>query len=153
MEIIRAERNVAVIEAIYYILEACGKDMYEKNGLIHWLNPYPKENIEADIKNKSVFVVMEDEKYIATFTLACDDDDFYLSKFAVLPEFSGKGIGKKCLEFAESFVLKNSANVLKLDVYDQSRHAIDFYLKNGFVITGEKPTRRFNVLLMEKNLK
>ena len=107
MEIIRAIDAEADIDAIYNILRACGQDMYKNQGLSHWLNPYPKESIRQDILNKMVFVAKDKEKYIATFTLSNCEKALYLSKFAVSPEFSGKGVGKSCLAFAESFSIKN----------------------------------------------
>ena len=43
--------------------------------------------------------------------------------------------------------------ILELDVYDKSIGAICFYEKNGYKIIGEKPTRRFKVKIMQKELK
>lgn len=141
-------------ESIQNILLLCGRDMHERNGLTHWLRPYSKENIRNDILNKDVFIVKSDGINIGTFTLAQNEkDSMYISKLAVVPENSGQGIGRKCMSFIEEYAIGKQAYVLKLDVYDKSLHAIDFYIKWGFIVTGERPTTNFRVLLMEKNLK
>ena len=152
MEFVKAENSNIHIDSIYSILRSCGMDMYNNKGLTHWLRPYPKESIANDINNKHVFLVEDNGKFVATFSVYFEYDYLYLGKLAVLPECSGKGIGGKCLEFAENFAIENNVFTVKFDVYDKSTHAIDFYLKRGYVVTGEKPTTNFKVLLMEKHL-
>ncbi len=138
------------IQAVYEILRLCGKDMYENQGLLHWRTPYPMERICDDCKNKEVYLALNHEKPIATFQLCAKDNMLELSKFGVLPEKAGQGIGGLCLHFMEEECKKRGFRGISLDVYDQSAVAIRFYLKKGFRITGTKPTRHFQVLLMEK---
>jgi len=154
LEFCKAFDNDECVEHIQQILLSCGNDMYEKHGLTHWLRPYSKENIKNDILCKNVFVVKDDTEYIATFTvMQCKEDCIYVSKLAVKPECAGQGIGRQCMDFIEKFALERNIHSLRLDVYDKSRHAIDFYLKQNFSVTGERPTTNFRVLLMEKILK
>ncbi len=141
------------ISDVYEIIKACGQDMYENQGLLHWRTPYPIENIKKDCIEREVYLVLKDISPIATFMLSKDKKGMLLSKFAVHPKNSGGGVGTKCLEFAESLCLEQSIYNLHLDVNTQSKRAINFYLKNGYQIYGETPTRHFRVLLMEKNLK
>ena len=47
------------------------------------------------------------------------------------PEYRGKGVGKRLLEYA-IFVL----NAKQLDVNEQNRQAIGFYFNQGFEVVG-----------------
>ena len=152
LEFIKAESNDEHINSIYKILYDCGQDMYKNKGLTHWKKPYLPEWIERDISQKDVFLAKYDEKFVATFSLTTQDSWVYLSKLAVSPEFSGKGLGRQCMAYIEDYAIKKGINLVKLDVYDNSEGAIAFYKNLGYVVTGEKPTTNFNVLLMEKHL-
>ena len=152
LEFIKAEQKNNHIESIYNILYDCGQDMYNSKGLTHWKNPYKTEWIERDISQKDVFLAKEGNTFVATFSLTTMDSCVYLSKLAVSPEFSGKGLGRQCMAYIEAFAIKKGVTLVKLDVYDKSEGAIAFYKNLGYIVTGEKPTTNFNVLLMEKQL-
>ena len=148
---IRVTDDINMIEKIQSILKTCGEDMYKNQGLDHWLNPYPIELIKNDCENSEVYI-LKNETEIATFQLKKDDKGYLLSKFGVLPTYSGKGIGKKCLQFIYGKCIENQISLLHLDVYEKSEKAIEFYIKNGFEVYGTAPTRRFKVVLMERKI-
>lgn len=75
-----------------------------------------------------------------------------VSKFATNPKDTGRGIGKKSMEFIETYCRNKGISKLSLDVYTESNNAIRFYRNMGFRITSEKPTRCFKVYVMEKQL-
>ncbi len=155
------EKDNVYHQKVYEILQQCGQYMYKKEGLVHWLKPYPIEKIKEDVKTKSVFIVKENGCVVATFTLSDmksiyfnDDDKFiYLSKFAVLPSKSGQGIGTSSIKYIEQFAKDNNFLGIRLDVYNKSVRAINFYLKNGFIKLFEAPTKHFKVVCMEKRVK
>lgn len=138
------------ITTIYEILKRCGTDMFEHQGLSHWKTPYSIENIKNDCNEKFVFLVFNGDVAVATFMLSIDDGGVLITKFAVLPSFSGKKIGTRCIEFINNWCLEKSIKRIHLDVYDQSKIAIKFYERNGFTVYDSAPTRRFKVLLMER---
>lgn len=152
------------IEVIYNILKKSGEHMYKEEGLTHWRNPYPIESIKRDCENGKVFLVKDNDTdlYVHTFQLKIleeQEDDLsikrkiaYINKFATIPTFSGKGIGKQSMNFIESYCREKLVSKIALDVYDKSIGAIQFYKKRGFKIIGSKPTRYFTVKIMEKNL-
>lgn len=154
------EKDDIYYQEVYEILKKCGKDMYEKDNLSHWLKPYPIINIKEDVKTKSVFIVKNEEYTVATFMLSDkksiffnDDEKFiYLSKFAVLPDMAGAGIGTRCIKYIEELVRENNFLGIRLDVYNKSQKAIDFYIKNGFTKLFESPTKHFRVVCMEKRV-
>lgn len=60
------------------------------------------------------------------------DKVFVIYTFAVLPEFSGRGIGTKLLEEAEKTARENKMEAIRLDVLDRNEPAIKLYEKCGF---------------------
>ncbi|MEE1279517.1 MAG: GNAT family N-acetyltransferase [Oscillospiraceae bacterium] len=150
---VKLSQNDDQINTVYEIIKSCGQDMYENQGLLHWKDPYPIENIKKDCIVREVYLAFKGNTPVATFMLSKNKKGIMLSKLAVSPECSGQGIGSECLEFAEKRCIEQSIYNLHFDVCTQSKSAINFYLKNGYEIYGEAPTRHFRVLLMEKNLK
>ena len=77
----------------------------------------------------------------------------YLSKFAVQPTESGRGLGKKCLQYIEDLCKTEGFKGIRLDVYDKSHRAVNFYLKIGFEELFKAKTRNFDIVCMEKRVK
>lgn len=159
------------ILAIYNILRKCGEEMYKRFDLKHWRTPYAKEAIEANCTEREVFLAkdLDINQYVHTFQLEfilSNSLDNILSvmesykpntiaeinKFATSPEYSGRGIGRKSLGFIEGYCRDKKIKLLSLDVYDKSENAIRFYENCGFEIIGTKPTRHFQVYIMQKRL-
>lgn len=144
--------DFGAIDEIFSILTKCGIDMYENQGLEHWKMPYSVANIKSDCDNRNVFLVYSENKAVATFMLTVDEGGALITKFAVSPDFSGKKIGSRCIDFINNWCKKKQIKRIHLDVYDKSLVAIKFYERNGFVTYDSAPTRRFRVLLMERGV-
>lgn len=158
------------IEAVFEIIKSSGEHMHKNLGLIHWKTPYPKESIMRDCQGREVYLGrdLDTNRYVHTFQIeftfpkssACSKEimvgketvGFFatIHKFATLPDAEGQGIGKLSLEYIESYCRQKGIKKLCLDVYDRSDHAIQFYKNRGFEIVGSRPTRHFNVFMMEK---
>lgn len=153
------------IKTVYEIIKISGERMFKDNGLSHWKNPYPIESIQRDCFEKEVFLIKDttEDVYIHTFQLGFEkflnnndaEKELHtatINKFATVPEVTGKGIGKKSIDYIEDYCREKGVSLIKLDVYEKSEHAISFYKKRGFEVTGSKPTRNFKVYLMEKKV-
>jgi hypothetical protein len=91
-------------ETIYNILFLCGKYLKDKFGLTHWSPPYPLESIKHNIEERDVYLVSQNNQFIATFTIGLSalvsydsnrwqiktSQAMYLNRLAVLPNFQGK---------------------------------------------------------------
>lgn len=163
MEFIKiTEKEQPQIEAVYSILKAAGSYMVETFGLMHWSKPYSKEKIEQDIENKDVYIVRDDNQNIATFMLSedtsyyfeeiPDENAVYLSKLAVNPDVVNSGIGTACMHYIEDICRQNGKTKVRLDVYDKSVQAVNFYIKMGYKELFLKDTTNFRVICMEKEL-
>ena len=160
MEFIRVESgNFELIEKVYSILAAAGAYMLEKFDLTHWATPYGRDKIAEDTENKQVYLVKNENDFIATFTLSDktihvfeaspDVNAMYLSKFAVHPGVMKSGVGSACIKYIEELCRQTNKTKLRFDVYIKSEHAIKFYLKMGYK---EVPSPSPIVLCMEKTL-
>ena len=48
LEFFKVETNDNAVHDIYDIINKCGQDMYENQGLVHWKDPYPLESIKKN---------------------------------------------------------------------------------------------------------
>ncbi len=151
------------IEEIYEIIKSCGEYMFRNQGLFHWRTPYSRESIKKNCKEREVFLVKDivEKKYVHTFQLefiftSLNDEAgvniVNIHKFATLPQVAGRGIGKQSMSFIEDYCRKKDVSKIRLDVYEKSEYAIQFYKNRGFKIIGKKHTRHFIVYIMEKLL-
>lgn len=148
------------IDDIKYIIDKCGMDMYERFGLEHWRNGISIEYIKNSMVKNDVYIVINGENIIATFTINNNVNKFfldidnnmylYISKVAVNPKYSGKGIGRDIIKFCETEAISRHLKGIRLDVYDKSNNAIRFYENCGFKIKFTEKTNHFKVLCMEK---
>jgi GNAT superfamily N-acetyltransferase len=159
----------AKIKKVYEIIKNSGQDMFHNQGLSHWKTPYPIESIRRDCLDREVFLIkdMDKDEYVNTFQLEFINYDSsrilsnnnnkkdvvaYINKFATIPQMAGKGVGKRSIDYIETYCKSKGISKLCLDVYEKSEHAIRFYKNRGFSIIGQKPTKHFVVYLMEKQL-
>ena len=163
MEFIKIkEKNPHQIEIVYSILKASGSYMVDTFGLTHWSKPYSKENIARDVENKDVYIVKNESQNIATFMLSedtsyyfkeiPDENAVYLSKLAVNPNVVNSGIGTACMNYIEEICKRNNKTKVRLDVYDKSVQAVNFYTKLGYKELFLKDTTNFRVICMQKEL-
>ncbi|MDQ0271677.1 GNAT family N-acetyltransferase [Cytobacillus purgationiresistens] len=107
------------------------------------------DEIREAIRNKQTFLMKKDQRMIATFTLydlqsewdihtwgKLDDQAVYLHRLAVSRLSIGSGIGKIALRCAEEYCKKNGKSILRLDCIENNKKLNQFYLDNGFHLTG-----------------
>lgn len=134
------------------ILNRCGKDMSNKYGLHHWDNPMIKSCVIVFLcllKNQ-IYLVLDAGTSVATFQIKVLDDVLFFEKLAVAPNVSGKGYGSYCMKLIEKRAIKLGLKKVRMEVYDQSEHAIDFYKHKGYSQVGETGTLKYTDLVMEK---
>lgn len=143
------------INEVHKILSRCGLHM-ARQFLFHWLKPYSKASIKNDCETITVVLVRDKNTgiFTSTFQMHLDDrGNLYVRKIATSPEFEGRGIGKRNMQYMESFAKAKGCRKVCLDVYKKSKCAINFYKKAGFVTVGETKARFFSEYTMEKNIK
>jgi ribosomal-protein-alanine N-acetyltransferase len=99
-----------------------------------------------------VYLVSNDHFPVATFQIKVVKDSLWFEKLAVLPQFNGEGVGTFCMDAIEKFARELKCSKVCMEVYEKSRHAIDFYSHKGYVAAGTVETMRYNELVMEKEI-
>lgn len=79
----------------------------------------------------------------------------YLSRFAVLPNLQGQGLGLYLLNLAESIAEKEGCRALQLDTAQSAKYLLEFYSSQGFQII--RPIfydgKTYTSWILEKELK
>lgn len=123
---IRPNKNTEVdkIVEIWYEGSLIAHDFIDKN---YW------QSQQMDMKEKyipmSETYVVSKEKDIIGFVSMLDS---YLAALFIDVNHQGEGHGKELLDF-----IKRQRKNIQLKVYKKNKKAVDFYLKNGFVIKEE----------------
>ena len=92
----------------------------------YWLDNYPL--VESQLPLAEVFVY-EAEGHILGFIGL---EDTYIAGIFVDTKHRSAGIGKQLLTHA-----KNERGSLSLQVYQQNKRAVDFYIREGFSVSAE----------------
>lgn len=120
-------------------------DRMNRNQIQIWDDVYPCAFFAEDISNQHLYVLSKDDVIISAFAL-CETNSgekavrwenpngrvLYLDRFAVSPNYSGKGIGSFMLEKARELARAKGAEYLRLFVVDINQPAINLYKKCGF---------------------
>lgn len=131
-------------------LKAMYRDIIQEmndNRIQIWDEIYPCNLFDEDIKNKRLYVFVENDNLISAFAL-CDTNSgaqkvnwqdnrskaLYLDRLGVNVSYKRMGIGSRMLEKAKETAKKAGAEYLRLFVVDINKPAIHLYTKNGFTM-------------------
>lgn len=101
---------------------------------ICFTSPWARDIYEREISANQFahyFVIEENEKIIGYVGLWIVADDAQVTNIAILPEYRGYGIGEKLFGFALTYVLKEGASHLSLEVRVSNYVAQGLYKKFG----------------------
>ena len=119
----------------------------QSQGIFQWNEHYPdKESFIKDEKNKGLYVYCIDEQIVSCVSLCNkmdkeyitvkwntkNDNNLYVHRLAVHPNFQRKGIGKSLMDYAESFAKKNEYSSIRLDTFSQNKRNLKFYESRGY---------------------
>ena len=145
-----------------------GKRSYYQHYLYLWQqgNPEPyisssftREVVLNELKDPNLvhFLVTTDQATAGIIKIVVDaaygnyteSQALLLEKIYLLAEFSGQGLGTKCLDLISDYARSMGKGMLWLDTMQTGR-ALPFYLAYGFEIIGEKELEFEKVLESEK---
>ena len=136
------------IEVLY---RTCGIDMLKK-GFDNWGDFYPpKEVIEEDLKNETIWGLFVDEELAGVIVLnAIQPTQFetinwaynlplvlVVHRLAIAVNQQGKGYAKQLMKFAESYGLQEGYGAIRLDAYSINENLLKFYERLGYQRTKE----------------
>ncbi|GGD66562.1 spermidine/spermine N(1)-acetyltransferase [Emticicia aquatilis] len=120
----------------------------------------------TDAKNEFFFAIL-DEKYVGFLKIrpenqlaGQDGDGFEVERIYLTNEATGKGVGRKLMEFAIEMAQQQNKDYVWLKAMDSSHNAIRFYESLGFEICGtsrldfeQMKTEYLGMVAMRKNLR
>ena len=113
--------NISDIDPILDITKSCALHMID-NGIFQWNEHYPdKASFINDVGNEELFVYSVNEKVVGCISLCnemdevykpvhwktINDNNLYVHRLAVHPDFQKKGLGKSMMDFAENYANDN----------------------------------------------
>ena len=87
-------------------------------------------------KNQKFVIAKDGDKVVGLCSLLREDEYNKLSTIYILPEYQGKGIGKRLWEAVAPFIDESKKTIVQVATYNTK--AITFYEKLGFVDTGKR---------------
>jgi GNAT superfamily N-acetyltransferase len=126
----------------------------------------PMEWIQTCVSYGWVYVVLHDERVIASVTIVWNDPLMwgdrpdpagYIHMLMVERAFAGHGIGRALLAWAEDFIVASGRRLARLDCVRSNRLLRRYYQRAGYALVGYKALPEvewaFEAALYEKPLK
>jgi len=120
-----------VFDVIHKTIEEIYPKYYPKSAVDFFHNHHSKENMKKQMPNEFTLVLTDNNKIVGTGTLSENE----IKRFFILPEYQGKGCGKKLLTELEKNIDKNKFDEFTLA---SSLGAVGFYQKNDYVYKNYK---------------
>jgi len=136
---------------IIAITKACTAHMAE-NGIFQWNEHYPSKIVfEKDIERAELFVLEAEGRSIGTIVISSymddvytqidwltpDENNIYIHRLAVHPDFQGKGFARQLMDFAENYARQNKCVSVRLDTFSQNPRNQRFYEVRGYQKLGD----------------
>jgi ribosomal protein S18 acetylase RimI-like enzyme len=143
--------KILEIPEILKLTRACTCEMI-KMGIFQWNEEYPSlKAFEIDISRKELFVLelqdmiigciaitpLMDEEYISVEWLTPNENNIYIHRLAIDPEYQGEGYARKLMTFAENYARENKYISVRLDTFSQNNRNQTFYEKRGYQKLGD----------------
>jgi ribosomal protein S18 acetylase RimI-like enzyme len=141
------EATVDDLDAILKITESCAKKLVSKN-IFQWNEYYPnRDAFENDLYNRWLYVTVKENKVIGSICVSdlMDDEyatvkwltpnnnnNIYIHRLAVNPDYQGVGYAQKMMSFAEEFAKKNEYKSIRLDTFSKNIKNQKFYELRGY---------------------
>ena len=102
------------------------------------------DDIRADIKTKNVFVVRIDDEPVGAVRVELQENNqAYLSRFAVDDSHRNSGIGKILMSVVDKIMKQNNVKILRLHTCSKVTALIRFYYGRGFYISEVEYSRGY----------
>ena len=139
------------IQQILTLTRACGQQMKSQN-IFQWNENYPSiEAFNKGLKRNELFVLISEESIVGCITITQkidkeylpinwqtpNENNLYIHRLAIHPNFQGKGFAQTLMDFAENFALENNYSSIRLDTFSGNERNQIFYKKRGYKKLGE----------------
>jgi len=109
------------------------------------------EDIEADIREKEVFIALIDGNPVGTIRIQfLPDNTAYISRFGVMLNYHNIGIGKALMNLADKVIISRGVKKVYLHTASKYRDLIRFYYGRGFYVESTSTDRGYIRALLVK---
>jgi len=109
------------------------------------------EDIEADIREKEVFIALIDGNPVGTIRIQfLPDNTAYISRFGVMLNYHNIGIGKALMNLADKVIISRGVKKVYLHTASKYRDLIRFYYGRGFYVESTSTDRGYISALLVK---
>lgn len=147
----RKSKKSDIKEIINIIEEA--QNYFKENNIDQWQDGYPnEESIINDIENGQSYVLLKDNKVIATAYLSFNGETDYkiiydgnwisngdyavVHRVAVSSNIKGNGVAAELFNHIEKICLENNINHIRIDTHRHNKSMQKFLSKNQFEYCG-----------------
>lgn len=138
--------KISEISDILKICDACRLDM-ESKGIYQWTTEYPTDKqFINDLNRKELYVVKQnntligcivlsvlmDDEYQSVKWLTDNEDQLYIHRLAVHPNYQGKGFAQQLMDFGENHARNNRFISVRLDTFSRNKRNQGFYEQRGY---------------------
>jgi ribosomal protein S18 acetylase RimI-like enzyme len=132
---------------IVALLNSATKKLLSLN-IKQWEYPWDSKVIEEDIVNNFQYIVKNDNKIMAVFSLKdmsnnqwtndTSNNQMYLYRIAVDPIYQGNNVGHFICDWVQNYSKQNKRNIY-LDCWAGNEKLRSFYKDAGFLFVGDYP--------------
>ena len=139
------------IKRIVEIANACADHMISK-GIFQWNKDYPnKETFKNDLDQGTLFTIEDKHEILGCICISLNIDEFYKSvkwitetnknvyvhRLAIHPQYQGRGLALKLMNYANEFAIQNNCESIRLDTFSGNPRNNKFYILQGYTKIGE----------------
>ena len=139
------------VKRIKEITAACAAHMIAQ-GIFQWNENYPALDVlTKDVAAGDVYVFEVEQQPVATVMFSFTMDDFYaevdwltpnqkqlyVHRLAVHPDYQGKGIARKLMDFGEAYAKENNCLSVRLDTFSKNPRNNRFYKARNYQQLGQ----------------
>ncbi len=134
------------VSTIVSLTKACAKAMIAKE-IYQWNEHYPTQaRFEKDIALEESYVLehtgkivgtiviteLMDDEYIPVQWLTDNQNNVYIHRLAVHPDFWGQGYAQQLMDWAEEYAREHAFLSIRLDTFSQNKRNQRFYETRGY---------------------
>ncbi|MCM3748772.1 GNAT family N-acetyltransferase [Paenibacillus pasadenensis] len=123
---------------------------------------FPKSYIEQFIREKEVFVAVQNGELAGCFSVQWDYETIwgeqfheqagYVHRLATSRKFKGQAVGSQLLQWAENYIKSKGKSWMRLDCMADNESLNRYYLSQGLVYCGRHDDQFWSANLYEKEL-
>ncbi|NAS31162.1 GNAT family N-acetyltransferase [Flavobacteriaceae bacterium R38] len=131
---------------IINITKACNLFMRSK-GIFQWTDEYPSlDDFKNDFERNELYVLEKEDNVIGCIVISTfmdeiykpvkwltpNENNIYIHRIAIHPEYQGMGYAQKLMDFAENYAKTNNYTSVRLDTFSQNKRNQRFYEVRGY---------------------